>query len=44
MILSLIKVVLSCKDVGIYVGNAATGKQLYENISLEVLKGEKSLS
>lgn len=35
------KVVLSCKDVGIYVGNAATGKQLYENISLEVLKGEK---
>lgn len=30
------KVVLSCKDVGIYVGNAATGKQLYENISLKV--------
>lgn len=35
------KVVLSCKNVGVYVGNSTSGKQLYENISLEVLCSEK---
>ena len=35
------KVVLTLKDVGVFVGNRATGKQLYDNISLEVLNGEK---
>lgn len=35
------KVVLSCKDVGVHVGNSISGKQLYEDISLEVLSSEK---
>ncbi|MEG2396108.1 MAG: ABC-F family ATP-binding cassette domain-containing protein [Oscillospiraceae bacterium] len=35
------KNVLICKDVGVFVGNSETGKQLYNNISLEVLSGEK---
>lgn len=35
------KVVLSCKNVGVYVGNSVSGRQLYENISLEVLSSEK---
>lgn len=35
------KVVLSCKNVGVFVGNSESGKQLYDNISLEVLNGEK---
>lgn len=35
------KAVLTLRDVGVFVGNRQTGKQLYNNISLEVLKGEK---
>lgn len=35
------KVVLTLRDVGVYVGDKFTGKQLYKNISLEVLNGEK---
>lgn len=35
------KVVLTLKDVGVHVGNSQTGKQLFENFSLEVLNGEK---
>lgn len=35
------KVVLTARDVGVFVGNRQTGKQLYDNISLEVLNGEK---
>lgn len=35
------KVVLTCKDVGVYVGSNESGKQLYNHISLEVLNGEK---
>lgn len=35
------KTVLTLRDVGVFVGDRRTGKQLYDNISLEVLKGEK---
>ena len=35
------KTVLSIQDVGVYVGTQPTGKQLYEHISFEILKGEK---
>lgn len=35
------KTVLTLNSVGVYVGNRQTGKQLYDNISLEVLNGEK---
>ncbi len=35
------KVVLSLNNVGVFVGDRATGRQLYDNISLEVLNGEK---
>lgn len=35
------KVVLTLKDVGVFVGDRHTGRQLYDSISLEVLSGEK---
>ena len=35
------KVVLTLKDVGVFVGDSQTGKQLYDGLSLEVLNGEK---
>lgn len=35
------KTVLTVKDMGVYVGDKISGKQLYDNISLEVLSGEK---
>lgn len=35
------KTVLTVKDMGVHVGDRVTGKQLYDNISLEVLCGDK---
>ena len=35
------KVVLHLQDVGVYVGTPPTGKQLYDNVSFEILKGDK---
>ena len=35
------KVVLHLQDVGVYVGTPPTGKQLYNNVSFEILKGDK---
>lgn len=35
------KVVLTLKDVGVHVGNSVTGRQLFDNFSLEVLNGDK---
>lgn len=35
------KTVLELQNLGIFVGSAATGRQLYDAISFEVLKGEK---
>lgn len=35
------KIVLTLRNVGVYVGNSQTGKQLFQNVNLEVLNGEK---
>ncbi len=35
------KVVLTLRDVGVFVGDRKSGRQLYDGLSLEVLKGEK---
>lgn len=35
------KTVLELRDVGIFVGNSASGKQLFSDVNLEILRGEK---
>ena len=35
------KTVLEVRDLGVFVGNGATGKQLYEHLSFSIEKGEK---
>lgn len=35
------KVVLTLRDVGVHVGNSQTGKQLFKDLNLEVLNGDK---
>lgn len=35
------KTVLELRDVGIFVGNSASGKQLFSGVNLEILRGEK---
>lgn len=35
------KVVLSLQNVGVYVGNSVSGKQLFSGVNLEILRGEK---
>lgn len=35
------KTVLEVRDLGVFVGNSATGKQLYEHLSFSIEKGEK---
>lgn len=35
------KTVLELRDVGIFVGNSASGKQLFSGLNLEILRGEK---
>ena len=35
------KVVLSLQNVGVHVGNSVSGKQLFDGVNLEILRGEK---
>lgn len=35
------KTILTCRNMGVYVGNAQSGRQLFDNLNLEIARGEK---